>query len=564
MPLFPTPRHARRLRTHITLVFGSFAAVLVICLCLLGSEMIQQRLQQQAADNLRSVAHNAAVTLQQDLLQQIRRTQVLAKSRELWEQGLDSRSVALLLNRMQQINPHNVWIGVTDVHGKVLNASGDMLKGVSVAQRPWFQEAFSGPSISEVHTAKLLAELLPASASGEPLRLVDFSAPIHDPQGKLLGVLGIHGNWEWANESVERLLQGTPANNKQSIFIFDAKGQMMYAPEGLITPFTDIGQTLPQGINTAKPQPVMAQWKDAPTDFLTAAVRLPAPTDEHDLGWWVVARQPVQTAYADADRIVWLALAFAAVAAALAAAVAWRLARHVSNDLQTLAQASRQMAAAPGTMHLPILHSNLEVQLLSQSLHEMTQQLLDANTHMQEQVRLRTLELKQANTELERQANTDPLTKLLNRRGFEFQARLPVGLAQRANRPLSAVTIDIDFFKRINDTYGHDVGDVVLVSLAQLLLENSRQTDVCARFGGEEFVVLLPDTTHSAAMQWTEQLLQTIARTPLAKVGHITVSAGVSSLRAGTQDSLPELLKRSDDALYEAKHSGRNRVCMAT
>ena len=111
------PTH-RSLRTHIAWVFGSFAALLAILLCLLGGEILQLRLQQQAASSLHIVAHNAAVTLQQDLQQQSRRGQVLARSQELWEHGLGSRQVEQLLNRMQQINPHSVWIGVTDVQAR--------------------------------------------------------------------------------------------------------------------------------------------------------------------------------------------------------------------------------------------------------------------------------------------------------------------------------------------------------------------------------------------------------------------------------------------------------------
>ena len=555
--------NAPTLRTLLALVFGGFSALLAVLLCVGGGELLKLRLQQQAANALNVVAHNAAVLLQQDLAQQIRRAQVMAQSQELWEQGLDSRGVGLLLNRMQHINPHNVWIGVADTQGTVRNASGNLLQGANVSQRPWFQEALHGPSISEVHTAKLLASLLPASTSGEPLRLVDFSAPIHSPQGQLLGVIGIHGSWDWVREVVEKLLQGTAKLSQQSIFIFDSQGEMIYAPDGVLTPFTRIGQTLPAGLNDSAKPSTLVRWKDADHDFLSAAVRLPAPTDEHDPGWWVVARQPVQAAYADANRMLAMAIGVALVAGLLAILVAWRLAKYVSDDLKTLAHATQTLQDTPGTP-IPVLHSHREVQQLSQSLHRMTQQLLHANERMHEQVQQRTEQLQAANAELERQASTDPLTRLLNRRGFHFQADLTFALAQRSQLPLSVVTLDIDFFKRINDTYGHDVGDAVLVQLARLLQQHTRKTDICARFGGEEFVVVLPDTDRAAALHWVQMLLQRIAETPLPPVGHITVSAGVSNLLPGVlTDSLPGMLKRSDAALYQAKQTGRNRACMA-
>jgi len=242
--------------------------------------------------------------------------------------------------------------------------------------------------------------------------------------------------------------------------------------------------------------------------------------------------------------------------------IAWRLAKHVSDDLKALSQAAGQIQAGAAETPLPLMDSNREVQLLSASLSHMTQKLLHANDEMKEQVRLRTLQLQEANAELERQATTDPLTQLLNRRGFEARATLALALAIRNERPLSVLTLDIDFFKRINDTYGHDVGDVVLQTLARTLLQRARQTDVVARFGGEEFVLLLPDTDVKGAEYMAENLRQTIAALEITPVGHITVSIGVSSLYLNqAKDSLNEMIKRSDAALYEAKFSGRNKVC---
>ena len=562
------PTH-RSLRTHIAWVFGSFAALLAILLCLLGGEILQLRLQQQAASSLHIVAHNAAVTLQQDLQQQSRRGQVLARSQELWEHGLGSRQVEQLLNRMQQINPHSVWIGVTDVDGNVMNASGSLLKGSNVAQRPWFQEALRGPFISEVHTAKLLAKLLPASANGEPLRLVDFSAPIHNPQGKLMGVIGIHGSWDWVNESVERLLQGTTQEAQQNIFIFDRDGQMIYAPGGVLAPYSSMGQTLPETLRSDDVLPQVTHWKDRSKPYLSAVVRLPPPSDEHDLGWMIVARQPVESAYADANRILWIAAGLAVFLGLLAAWIAWRLSSHVTDDLKQLAHAASNIGGDYSRNPIPVLNSNREVQQLSEALHTMTQELLRANESMQEQVHQRTQELAKANielaavnAELQRQANTDPLTGLLNRRGFEMRATLAIGLAMRHDRPLSVLSIDIDFFKRINDVHGHSIGDDVLYQLAQTLEQRARKTDLIARFGGEEFVVLLPDTATADAIALAEALRQTVENLEISPVGSISVSIGVSSLHTQEQqDNLQSLIQRSDQALYQAKAAGRNRVC---
>ena len=556
------PPPIRSLRTQIALVFGSFSAALAMVVCFLAGEVLKIRLQHQAGTALGIVAHNAGNLLQQDLQQQIRRAQVLASSPELWEEGLDSTSVAQLLQRMQHLNPYNVWIGVTDMHGTVQNATGGLLQGVDVSERPWYQEGLRGPYIGDVHPAKLLQNLLPRSATGEPLRLMDFVTPIyHADSGKRLGLIGVHSNWDWVQNAVDHLLQGPAKDNQQSIFIFDQTGALIYAPGGAIAPYIALGQTYPKALGYTSPRPQLVVWKDRPQPYLTAALRLQAPSDENDLGWWIVARQPMETAYADANRVLWIALALGLVTGLLTAWIAWRLARHVSDDLKQLALAATHVPTTHDMKSIPLLRSNREVHQLSQALSEMTHKLLRSNEEMQEQVRIRTLELQQANAELECQASTDPLTGLLNRRGFETQAQVALALAIRSGRPLSVLTLDIDFFKHINDQFGHDAGDLVLTSLAHLLRKRLRQADIVARFGGEEFVVLLPDTDGEDALRTGHSLLQTIEETPIPQVGHITASAGVSSLQAGDADGLTDMLRRADDALYQAKRTGRNRAC---
>lgn len=554
------PSTIRSLRTHIALVFGGFAATLAVVLCLLAGEGMRVRLQQEAASSLLLLAHHSANILQKDLRQQSLRADVLARSPELWEQGLDSRAVTLLLQRMQSISPTTAWIDVTNPQGEVLNATSDLRTGSSVAQRNWFQEALRGGFISEVHPAQLLPSRPSFSRRDEPLRLIDFSAPIYQPEGKLLGVIGIHVRWDWVRDAIHTLLQGAEARKQQNIFIFDSRGTLIFAPDGVVQSHADLGQPMPDVLNASIPTPTTAVWQDRPEPYLSAAVRLPPPTEDNDLGWWIVARQPIETAYADANRVVWLSMVAGVIAGLLAAMVAWRLARHVSNDLKQLAHAASHMRshAAP----IPVLHSNREVFTLSQALNRMTRQLLSVHEAMQEQVRQRTEQLHAANAELLRQACTDPLTQLLNRRGFEARAAQALALAQRSQRPLSALTLDIDFFKHINDRFGHDAGDLVLQRVARLLTQRARHSDIVARFGGEEFVWLLPDTDAGAAVQLAEALRQALAAMDAAPASTLHVSIGVSALRSqDPSDDLPALLKRSDAALYQAKSTGRNRVC---
>lgn len=160
-------------------------------------------------------------------------------------------------------------------------------------------------------------------------------------------------------------------------------------------------------------------------------------------------------------------------------------------------------------------------------------------------------------------AITDELTGLYNRRQVLKLAESEYERVRRYLRPLSAVMIDIDHFKRINDTFGHPVGDEALIALANCCRANLRTVDILGRYGGEEFLILLPETQHDKALEAAERIRKQVeamvlpaAKGPLK----LTISAGVATLKLDAPITLEELIKNADDALYGAKAAGRNRV----
>jgi diguanylate cyclase (GGDEF)-like protein len=160
------------------------------------------------------------------------------------------------------------------------------------------------------------------------------------------------------------------------------------------------------------------------------------------------------------------------------------------------------------------------------------------------------------------QAATDPLTGIYNRRSFFELAQSEFKAAKLSNHPLAALMIDVDRFKGVNDTYGHDIGDLVLVRIAKLCARKIRDEDIFGRYGGEEFVLVLPDTTPIVAIKIAERLRRDIAEMRVRTVKgeiQVHVSVGIANLDEAC-DSLETLLKRSDTALYKAKQQGRNQV----
>lgn len=153
---------------------------------------------------------------------------------------------------------------------------------------------------------------------------------------------------------------------------------------------------------------------------------------------------------------------------------------------------------------------------------------------------------------------TDVLTKLYNRRKIIEILEYSLVSASRYGKTFSVMMLDIDYFKSVNDTYGHNVGDITLQTVSTLLRTHSRSVDVVGRWGGEEFVIVLPDTTCEEALLVAQKLRQSIEAYSFPIIEHKTASFGVSAWQKG--DTIESLIARADDALYDAKNSGRNTV----
>lgn len=184
------------------------------------------------------------------------------------------------------------------------------------------------------------------------------------------------------------------------------------------------------------------------------------------------------------------------------------------------------------------------------------------NKGLEAQVAERTRALEQANQQLEQLVRTDPLTGAANRRHFVEQAQIEIQRARRDSTPLSLLMIDLDHFKRINDTWGHAAGDEVLCNFARIALAPLRATDLFARLGGEEFAVLLPNTGLDGAVEVALRILEAARQQSIdCSSGQIryNVSIGAAVL-AAQEASYEPLLKRADAALYRAKEEGRDQV----
>lgn len=195
--------------------------------------------------------------------------------------------------------------------------------------------------------------------------------------------------------------------------------------------------------------------------------------------------------------------------------------------------------------------------------------VLELQIRMSSMLRIKRLadELERANKELAALATTDALTKVANRRMLDQRLLEEFERARRYLRPLAILVVDVDHFKSVNDTYGHQVGDRVLTEVASSIQDSIRKSDLVGRFGGEEFVIVAPETPAVPVRSLAERVRLNIQkRTAAAKdtgLPTVTASLGAATTELDV-DTVSELLKRADEALYAAKQAGRNRVIIAT
>lgn len=189
-----------------------------------------------------------------------------------------------------------------------------------------------------------------------------------------------------------------------------------------------------------------------------------------------------------------------------------------------------------------------------QELKQMTKQLEEIN----HEISLKQEVLAAINSDLVFQANTDCLTGIANRKYIQETLSEHIQLYQTVGETFSLMMLDIDYFKRVNDTYGHQVGDEVLVKVASVLSDFTRSNQIVGRFGGEEFIILLPGTNPKNSLAAAGRINRIIEASNWSEVGSLTVSIGVATFASGDTDA--SILNKADEALYYAKNNGRNQA----
>jgi diguanylate cyclase (GGDEF)-like protein len=518
---------------------------------------------------LQSLAKNMADRLDQHMFERYREIKNIASFptlRDIWQDN--PAEVRETLERVQSSLPDYAWLGFATVDGNVRAATKGMLEGVSVAGRPWFINGLQAATVEDVHDAKLLDALLRSSPDEAPFRFVDVAVPITATDGSVAGVLGAHMSWTWAEDVRRTVLSGRQANGAD-LWVLSHDGSVLIGPSG---------QKLPLGAREEALQIFTDQTSEG--DIRTALVSTQGFQDYPGLGWRVAARKPVTVIYGPANDLVAQILLIGGAAAFFAILAAWFLVGAVTRPLHSLSLDVDRIGRETGAT-VERQHGSREVLQLSAAVRSLLRRVGAAEADQQaasSAMSALQLELEtqtKASEEkamrfgadlhaLRQLADTDGLTGLLNRRAFLPLAEDALSYFKRHQRQFSILMFDIDHFKRVNDTFGHSAGDEVIRAVGTLISAEIRSTDKVARFGGEEFVVLLRETDEQFAATLADRLRRKISELSVSADGQtikFTASIGCAMSDESSRD-VEDVIQRADKALYAAKSAGRNSVAV--
>ena len=409
-----------------------------------------------------------------------------------------------------------------------------------------------------MHQALLLAKALPPEPGGGTLQLIDFSEPVQDNHGATRGVLGAHVNWNWAAGVLQTMQPSNAAQMRLEILIVNRDNTIIHPQKA------GVSAVLPASLNT---QLNFSQdvWSDG-VNYVSSTVPILDGSPERTMGWRIVVRQPVEEAFYKLREIQEVLLVTALISGTVFLALVWWGAVLISRPLKELALHARSIEQGDETKPLTATSSARELHDLVQALQGMANTLLQrknalaqSNAVLEQTVAERTAALQRSNQELHELSRHDALTGVFNRLAAKERLYAEFARMKRAQTPYAVLMMDIDYFKRVNDTYGHDTGDKVLQAVSRVLQTQLRETDFLARFGGEEFIALLPNIGLQSAGEVAEKLRAAVALAPSATGHPITLSIGLAM--ASTKDaSEDDAVQRADGFLYRAKNAGRNRV----
>ncbi len=469
----------------------------------------------------------------------------------------DPTKMRPIFDRLNSSFPDYNWLAFVSKEGVVVAASEGHRQGESVAHEGWFLRGLQGPAIEDSPDLVALSAAV-ASGTDVPITFVKFAFPVYNYSNELAGVLVASIHWGEIEE-IRRAME----SNGDEIVVVSRSGEVLLGSKALRTHYPSA-----QIESLRRSHHGVFVDHGPGGEMLSGYALMDGHRDYPGMGWGVIARRNGEVAFSATHQMFWMIVSIGTVVAVLGILLAGAIANRISGPIRELTDAADRIGRENSAMTLPRLRGSSEVIHLSTSLRSLLLRIGFVERMTQEaEAKAAEDARKFANdiASLRKLAETDPLTNLMNRRAFMDAAADAMRYYQRYNRSIATLVVDIDHFKHVNDDHGHAAGDAVIRRIGELIAQTLRETDKVARFGGEEFVVLLREVSEQEAHELAERIRFVIAESIIPFDGNklsVTVSIGCAAITSHDRD-VEELIERADRALYAAKAGGRNRVRLA-
>lgn len=423
----------QNIRAKISVAFGISTLVLAIALSEIVGYGVQTELQNNRGQLLTTAAQQMADKLDRGMFERYRDIQILATLSQFRNPQTPPLERRELLEKLKATYTDYAWIAFTNPTGVVQVATGGLLEGKDISERPVFANALKQPFVGNVHEAVLLAKLLP-NPSDEPLRFLDVSTPVVDSQGELQGVLVAHVSWAWARDLESSLIDASQDWSETTLFIVNQDGTVSLNPRSINPPFQTLDLPSSQAARQGQRDHQVETWTDGKT-YLTGFAPTQGYRDYRGLGWVVLVRQSTQVAFAPARALQQQIFLLGLALGGLFVAVGWMIAGQIVQPMSKLTKAVDCFSQGDRTVQIPQFQARDEVSHLAQAIANLIetlatqeQALLTANLSLEQRVQDRTTELNQLNSSLAAEIN--------EKKSAEHQLQILTDELQRSNQEL--------------------------------------------------------------------------------------------------------------------------------